>query len=455
MNYLQLDEIIKQKLHYRQNFDVIRREVGINNKFILYYLSSLSDDYSVEHLNKSLLSVDDYQNVTKLVYSTSIDETDSIDVMAEIVLAGQALLITCQDDCKAYYLDVRSYPTRGISEPETEQSIRGAKDGFNENFISTIGLIRRRIKSPNLRIDIHELGEVSRTYISLVYMENTVNQQALEELKKRIEKVKTKLMSLVMTDRALEELIFKQKWIIYPLVRYTERPDIASIQILKGKIAIVCDTSNSVIITPISIFDQLQHVEEFRHVPIIGIFMRLLRLFAIITSILLIPLWLVFLGNETLSAFFFATVDIPNYTIFIIQILIVEITLEILRIATVHTPSKLSSAMGLVAALILGQIATEIGLFIPEILLYCALSAIGGFATPSYELSLANKLYKIFLIILTACFGLYGFIGGIILNIIYLSMIKVLGVSYLSPLIPFNFKKLKAYFSRKNSDIYR
>ncbi|AJD91352.1 stage V sporulation protein AF [Jeotgalibacillus malaysiensis] len=121
----------------------------------------------------------------------------------------------------------------------------------------------------------------------------------------------------------------------------------------------------------------------------------------------------------------------------ILQLLLADIGIEFLRMAAIHTPTPLSTAMGLIAAVLIGQIAIDVGLFVPEVILYVAVAAIGTFATPSYELSIANKFARIFLLIMTAFFHTSGFIIGLTLLIVFLAQMKVFTVPYLWPLLPF------------------
>jgi stage V sporulation protein AF len=157
------------------------------------------------------------------------------------------------------------------------------------------------------------------------------------------------------------------------------------------------------------------------------------------------------LNNDNFVSHIFVKIESDNNIPILLQILLVEITTEVLRIATIHTPNQLTSAMGLIATLILGQMAVEIGWFASEVLLFCSISSIGGFATPSYELSLANKIVKLLLILMVGLFGGAGFIIGIYLFVMYLAYIKLFDVPYLYPLFPFDFKQLYKVVIRGSS----
>ena len=440
--YNDSDEKLAKLLNLESSFDVIRREVGKEVKVILYFLSSLADSERVNELNVSLMLSNSDEYLSEQLSSGSIEEQKDV-YKAFLAISSGMSVILC--DNKIYVVETRSYPSRGIDEPDTEKTIRGSKDGFNENIIINVGLIRRRIRSEYFKCEIFKVGDNSHTDIVVAYLDNKVNKKSLQKI---IEKIKdTKIDGLVMSDRALEEKMFKQSFNPFPLVRYSERPDIVAAHLLKGHIAIIVDTSSSVIITPTTLFEHTKHVEEYRQVPSVGTFIRLLRYFAILISVFLVPLWMLTLNNDTFTSNIFVKLSNESPIPVLVQIIIVELVIELLRIATIHTPNHLSSAMGLIATLILGQMAVEIGLFQSEVLLYSAISSIGGFATPSYELSLANKMVKLSLILLVGLFGASGFLIGFTLLIVLLGAIKTYGMPYLYPLIPFDYKEfLKVIF---------
>ena len=437
MNYYnEIDERFAKLLNVGTSFDVIRREVGKEVKVILYFLSSLADSERVNELNVSLLLSDSKKYLKEQVSSGAIEVEKDIYKAFLAISSGMSVLL-CED--KIYVVETRNYPSRSVGEPDTEKTIRGSKDGFNENIIINVGLIRRRIRSEHFKCEIFKVGDNSNTDVVVTYLDNKVNKKSLKEVIEKIKK--TKIDGLVMSDRALEEKIFKQNFNPFPLVRYSERPDVVAAHLLKGHIAIVVDTSSSVIITPTTLFEHTKHIEEYRQVPSVGTFIRLLRYFAILISVFLVPLWMLTLNNDSFTSNIFVKLSNESPIPVLAQIIIVELVIELLRIATIHTPNHLSSAMGLIATLILGQMAVDIGLFQSEILLYCSISSIGGFATPSYELSLANKIVKLLLILVVGLFGSIGFVIGFTLLIVLLGAIKTYGMPYLYPLIPFDYKE--------------
>ena len=442
--YNDIDEELAILTNYGVSFDVVRKEFGKEKKVVLYFLSSLANGERVFELAYSIMNMD-RSSFMDQVMSGSVEECVDINKAFVAISSGMSVII---DDSKMYVIETREYPTRSVSEPDTEKTIRGSRDGFTENIIINIGLIRRRIRSENFCCEIYKVGSLSKCDIAICSLKNKVNKSVLNKVKKQIEELN--IEALTMSDRALEEHMFKQGLNPYPLVKYSERPDVIASQLLKGHIAIVVDTSSSVIILPTTLFEHTKHIEEYRQVSIVGSFIRLIRYFAIFISIFLVPIWMLTLNNETFISDIFVKVSTNSNVPVLLQILMVEITIEILRIATIHTPNQLSSAMGLIATLILGQMAVEIGWFAFEVLLFCSISSIGGFATPSYELSLANKLVKIFLILMVGFFGGIGFMIGVYIFVILLGSIKMFDVPYLYPLFPFDLKEINKVLFRKN-----
>ncbi|SOC38144.1 spore germination protein [Ureibacillus acetophenoni] len=351
------------------------------------------------------------------------------------VLSGTVGIITLSG--YAYTLELRNYPGRSPEEPDNEKVIRGSRDGFAENIIINAGLIRRRIRSPQLRFNLHKLSDIGQTDVAIVYMNDIVNDKHLEWIKKRFEQIKHD--GLTMTDKSLEEWLFKQRFHPMPFVRYSERPDIIAAHLLEGHIAIVVDTSPSVIIVPVTMFHLLQHAEEYRQAPFIGTSVRLLRYIAAFLSLTLLPIWYLLATNEyhVPEALSFIGAKEDNHIPLFLQIIIASLGLEYLRLAAIHTPTPLSTAMGLVAGVIIGQIAIEVGLFSSEVVLYTAVVAIFSFAIPTYELSTALKYFQFFIIILTALWGANGFFISLFITLSYFCHLRPMNVPYMWPLIPF------------------
>ena len=362
------------------------------------------------------------------------------------VLSGTVGIVTLHG--YAYTLELRNYPGRTPEEPDNEKVIRGSRDGFAENIIINAGLIRRRIRSSQLRFNLHKLSDLGQTDVAICYMNDIVNDKHLEWIKKRLEQIKHD--GLTMTDKSLEEWLFKQRFHPMPFVRYSERPDIIAAHLLEGHIAIVVDTSPSVIIVPVTMFHLLQHAEEYRQAPFIGTSVRILRYIAAFLSLTLLPLWYLLATNEyhVPDALSFIGAKEDTHIPLFLQIIIASLGLEYLRLAAIHTPTPLSTAMGLVAGVIIGEIAIEVGLFSSEVVLYTAVVAIFSYAIPTYELSTVLKYFQFLIIILTALWGANGFFIALFITFSYFCHLRPMNVPYMWPLVPFFPKAFARVFIR-------
>lgn len=445
MNLDQNKRILEDRLKISVSFDLGNRELVVSGKkVILYYVTGLCDATVVVDLLRGLQEegIPEETYFSTLYHTISHQQVEIIDTMEEGItpMLSGLLLILVEGEARGILVDVRSYPGRTPEEPDTEKVVRGSRDGYTENIIENTALTRRRIRDKRLRNELMQIGERSKTDVCISYIEDVANPDLLKVIKERLEKVEVD--GLTMADKMLEEYIVKQGRTPFPLVRYTERPDVAASHLLEGHILVMVDTSPSIMITPTTFFHHVQHAEEYRQSPVVGTFVRWVRFFGMLTSVFLLPMWLLLSIQPELTpeALSFIGPKEEGTIPLVVQILIADIGIELLRIAAIHTPTPLSTSMGLIAAVLIGQIAIDVGLFGPEAILYVAASAIGTYSTPSYELSVAHKISRILLLILTALFGVKGFFIGILTYTLSLISTKSFRTPYLWPLLPFNGK---------------
>ncbi len=434
-----------------KSFDVIYRKLHYGDKdFALYFVDGFAKDDIMNQIMSylSLVVKDDLEpNALKHLLETyigylEVNKVDDFETIVTQVLSGP-LALFIEGENEAIIIDARTYPTRGPKEPDVERVVRGPRDGFVETLIFNTALTRRRLRDPSLRMEYMQVGERSKTDIAIAYIEDIANPDLVNLIKEKLNKIK--IDGLPMAEKTLEEYLFTNHWNPYPMVRYTERPDVASVHLLEGHVLIYVDTSPSVMIAPTTLFHHVQHAEEYRHKPIIGAYLRWVRFVAMIFSVLLLPLWYLFtlkdIGLLPDFLHFLAPNNIGEIPVFW-QFMLAELGVDILRMAAIHTPSPLATALGLISAIVIGQMAVDVGLFTKEIILYLAIASIGQFATPSYELSLANKIVRVYLITMVFLLGKWGLLIGIISWLLLLTFSKSFNTPYLWPLIPFNRKAL-------------
>ena len=449
-NLAENEKFFTEHVGLNTSFDLgVRKLSLLDFQVNLYYLNGLCDTNYITQILKNVTQINDHEvNHTKFkeilenrIVNQSVQKIKTLDEVVDQVLSGLIVFLMEGSDY-GLVVDVRSYPGRQPQEPDTEKIVRGARDGFVENIIVNTGLIRRRIRDERLRYEMMKIGERSKTDVCIAYVKDVADPGLVKTIKKELETIK--IDGITMADKSVEEFLVRQGYNPYPLVRYTERADVAANHLLEGHVLIIVDTSPSVIITPTTLFHHVQHAEEYRQAPAVGTFLRWVRFLGIIASIFLLPLWFLFVLEPSLlpkEIAFIGPNEEKNIPI-VLQIFLADFGIEFLRMAAIHTPTSLSTAMGLIAAALIGQIAIDVGLFVPEVILYVAVAAIGTFATPSYELSVANKMARLVLLIAVAAFKLEGFVIGCTLFVILLARIRSLNTPYLWPFLPFNAKAL-------------
>lgn len=439
------EHYMKQRVGLGISFDLNLRKLKIFDRDVhLYSVSGLVDTIYAIQLVKELVDLNNNEklatDVGKLVenrlVNQSVQPVETLEILIEKVLSG-LIGVVIDGETVAYVVDVRSYPGRSPQEPDTEKVVRGARDGFVENIIMNTALIRRRIRDERLRYEMIHVGERSKSDVALAYLEDVADPDLLNILREELKAIEVD--GIPMADKTIEEFVLKQGLNPFPLVRYTERADVAAAHILEGHAVIITDTSPSVIITPTTYFHHVQHAEEFRESPVMGTFVRWTRFLGVWVSIFLLPFWLLFVLEPSLlpeKLSFIGPNEQTNIPI-VIQLFLADFGIEFLRIAAIHTPTPLSTAMGLIAAVLIGQIAISVGLFVPEVILYVAVAGIGTFTTPSYELSIANKIARMILLVLVSLFHTLGFVIGSTVFFIYIVNTRALNTPYFWPFLPF------------------
>ncbi|WP_346929302.1 spore germination protein [Clostridium sp.] len=448
-NITENKKYIQKILPLEKSFDIIGREFRVAGKeaFLVFIDGFAKDDIMVRVMAELQFTGEEQLGTNPIIDLLKsripyieVETFKNIDDLETPVLSGALGLIIDGED-SGIIIDAREYPVRGPQEPDLEKVTRGSRDGLVETIIFNTALIRRRVRDPKLVFEITNVGKRSRTDVVIGYIEDLADKALLDEIKGRLEKID--IASLVMAEKTLEELLLKKKWYNpFPQARFSERPDVVAAHLLEGHIAIIVDTSPSVMILPVTLFHFTQHAEDYYQTPIIGTYVRWVRFLGMLSAFILLPLWLLLVYNIDLM---------PEYLQFLgpkeeaaiplfIQFIIIEFGLDLLRVSSIHTPNTLSTSLGIVGGLLLGDFAVKVGWVVPETVLYGALVGIGTFATPSVEFSMTIRLLRLILLILTGLFGIYGFVGAmaVIFWLLYSTNSFENEKKYTWPLIPFD-----------------
>ncbi len=365
----ELERFFEKRVGLGTSFDIgVRKLVILKKEVHLYYVNGLCDTAYLIEIVKELVNLNERERNSRKLFEIvqnrlvheSVEVVETVDEVVDQVLSG-LIAVVVEGEGQALIVDVRSYPGRQPEEPDTEKVVRGSRDGYVENIVENTALTRRRIRDEKLRFEILSVGERSKTDVAIGYIEDIADPKLVEIIRKELSNIQ--LDGIAMADKTIEEYLVKQGYNPYPLVRYTERADVGAIHLLEGHVLIFTDTSPSVIITPSTFFHHVQHAEEYRQAPAVGTFVRWTRFLGIWASIFLIPLWYLFAQEPSLlpDKLSYIGPKEDSAVPLIIQLLIADIGIEFLRIAAIHTPTPLSTAMGLIAAVLIGEIAVNVG----------------------------------------------------------------------------------------------
>ena len=455
-NIRQLDEALR----IDKSFDLTGRCIKVGTKNVkIYFVDGLVRDEIMVKIIGDLLSeteedVDGLDTAgafaDKLIPYSEIDITNDMDELTARILSGAAgILVEGYDE--AIEADVRMYPARSVEEPENNRVLMGPHEGFVETLVFNTAMLRRRIRDTRFTVELFSLGKRTKLDTAVCFFEDKVDRRTLDAVRNKLNSIDVNMLSMGH-ESLLECLVPKQPLNPFPKVRYTERPDAAAASVAEGSIIIFTDNSPAAMIIPTSFFDFIQDTNDFYFPPLIGTFLRWMRLAVFSLTLFMIPIWYLLISNpsyipEWLS---FILIDEPTEMPILVQLLLVELTVDALKIASLNTPSSLSSSFSIIGTLVLGQFAVDAKWLVSEIVLYMAFVSIASFTQPSFEMGYAFKLSRLLIIILTAIFNLWGFIAGFIIVFTVLATTKtVTGRRYLYPLIPFNKKALGSLILRK------
>lgn len=463
-NIKTLDKILR----IEESFDIIKREITISGtRIVMYYIDGFTKSDALERFITHLFSIkESFGNGSpeaaqkfsdEHVPSAEVEVSNSVDAIVFNVLSGCTAFFCEGFGENALIIDNRTYPARSTEEPENDRVMRGSRDGFVETLIFNTAMIRRRIRDTNFIVEYLNAGTSSRTDLALCYMSNLADMDYVHTLREQLKAIDTD--ALVLGHQSIAESLIKQKWYNpFPKIRNTERPDAASACILEGSVILLCDNSPEAMIFPTSIFDFIQETDDYYFPPLTGTYLRILRQFIFLITMIVTPLWYLLLMNEMMLPEWleFIVPASPGKIPIIMQLFLTEFAIDGLKLAALNTPGVLSNSLSVVGGLILGDFAVKVGWLTPDVIFYMAFVAIANFTQSSYELGYAFKFFRMMILLLTAIFNIWGFVGGFLIALVLLCTNKtpVNGKrSYLYPLIPFNGKALSRLIFRRKKKV--
>lgn len=460
----------------RETTDSIRKLLGDNDDFnthefhvfgqfqaMMYYFTDMTDHtiinntilkplkYGPRHIDVEDIPISQLKDtlINDTLYHSEGYAESSLSIITDSILRGQTV-IAIEGLPEAFIFDTRKISHRSIEQPATEQVIRGSREGFIESLSTNISLLRYRMQTTDFRVKSMEIGARTKSKVAICFMEGVTNPGIVEEVKKRLSAIE---IDAILDSGYLEQFIEDNHWSPFPQIQYTERPDKVVANILEGRVAILVDGSPLALIVP-TVFSQFyQTAEDYTERFLLMSGIRLSRLVALVFSLVFPSLYVAIISfNPELIPTEFAVavaggragVPFPA----VVEVLVIEISMEVLREATIRLPQQVGGALSIVGVLVIGQAAVAAGFASPITVVIIALTTIGSFATPAYNAALALRILRFPLIILAGTFGLYGVMVGLILVTNHLLSLRSFGVPYLSPFVPGNFQGMRDLLTR-------
>jgi spore germination protein KA len=378
----------------------------------------------------------------------AVDAGASPEQLSEWIFQGDVLLLFSPTS-DLFRMDIARRPERTPEESSTEISINGPRDGFVEDIAVNVALVRKRIRSHSLCYETFTLGRRTRTKVGLLYIQDIISPEVLNEVKKRLNKID---IDGLQSINQIEEKIADTNYSLLPLFDYTGRPDMAVSNLLSGRFTIIVDGNPMVLMGPGTLMLLLKSPEDIYFSFAYISFARLIRGLSLFLSIILPGAWtaLTSFHPDQIPFRLMATIAAARIGLPFsgqIELFILLVMLEIFREAGLRLPSSIGQTLTVVGGLVIGDAAIRAGLGSPSVVVVGAIVAVTGSTLVNQSLSGAVSVLRFALFFISAVFGMYGLIIGFVLFIGYMSSLRSFGVPYLSPLSPPVFKEmLKAVF---------
>lgn len=445
--------------------DVIFREFILDSfkrPALLIFISELADIKLInEEVMPSLMNIGELSSDKKSVKSlvelikkhilkfADLEEISTIGEVIDAVLNGTTVLLV-DDETKGLKLKTTDFKDRTVTEPTIEKLVRGPKEAFTENIFTNIYLLRRKIKSPELKFEEYTLGRETQTKVEITYLQGIADESVINEVKKRLNGID---IDSILESGYVEELIEDTPFTLFPLIQHSERPDKIAAGILEGRVAILVDGTPFVLIVPALMSQFFQSCDDYYERFPAATAIRVIRFIFAMAAFLLPGLYVAaityhfeMIPTRLSNTILKASHQVP-FPIFI-EALIMEITFEALREAGIRLPGPANQTVGIVGVLVIGDAAVRAGLVSPVTVVIIAVTAVSSFGIPSYDMGYSFRILRFVMLILGALLGLYGILLGLLLLMFHLASLKSFGVYYLSPAAPLSLNGIKDFIAR-------
>ncbi|WP_082883767.1 spore germination protein [Bacillus sp. SJS] len=434
---------IKNSFFQADDLKIKRFIFNEKNTFILY-IDSIADREIIQTnvlkplLNKQKGKIED------IVTITVMHRTLELDSAIESMVEGHCLLFI-EGETELFLLNVYKKEMDTGQEPNNEKVIRGSHQSFSENVLKNIHFIRERIKSPSLTVQFRSVGRTGHSKMAIVYVGKIVNPSLVKEVERRLSYLQ---VDSVQSPGYFEEFLEDYPFSPFPQFLSTERPDRAASNLMDGRIAILMEGSPTVLILPAHFFTFFQSSEDYNQRTLIGSFYRIVRMVSFLIALGLPAFYiaLVSFNYEVIPVeIVFSIKSSLEYVPFqpVLEAMIMQLTLELLREAAIRLPNAISQTIGVVGGLVIGTAVVEAHFVSNTMIIVVAITAISSFVIPSNEMSNTIRILGFPIMLMSALFGFFGIVISFMLILIHLVKLKPFGCPYFYPLAPFDFKFFK------------
>lgn len=408
----------------------------------LFYLANLGAfsgrDYISENILKQIVSskvtLEENEDMLGIVTTSEVKEVNSVDELSQTLLAGFAVVFSdIPEGVSAYACMARNDPGRSVSEPESEKVVRGPREGFTEKAEDNTALIRKRLRTADLKIINLQIGKTATANVRVLYLEGVADKKLVDEIIKRLENMD---LPTVMDSGYLEQLLTDGKPKLFTEVGNSEKPDKVAAKISSGRVAVICDGSPVVLTVPYLFVESLQSAEDYLKTPYYATFIRIIRFISLLVSLYLPAFYIAVMEHhknaipfKLYTAMTEKRSDIP-FSLFG-ELIVILIIFEFIREVGVRMPGSVGSAVSIVGGLILGDAAISAGISSAPVIMVASLTAICTFIVPPFMNS--TVLVRFVNIFLARMFGIVGIAVSASFMLAHLAGKKSFGVPYMMP----------------------
>ncbi|MFC0270548.1 spore germination protein [Metabacillus herbersteinensis] len=441
------------------DFSYRKFEINATYSAIILYLDGLVDMNRMESnvinpllthnedlLQKPIITI---KEIEEELHSAQVKKGGTIQEVVDHILSGDTVLLVSGFN-QSLFISEQSWQQRSVNDPPSEPVVYGPREGFTENIRTNTSMIRRRLKTSQLKLESITIGELSKTEVVIAYLEGIAQDSIVEEVRTRLNRIN---IDAIEDSGYILEFIEDNPYSVFPQVLQTERPDRVVGSLLEGKIGIIVENSPFALIAPVTFFVMMNSPEDYYGRFMISTFTRWLRYLFLFVALLFPSIYIAvttfhqeLLPTNLLFSVAASREKVPFPAV--VEALLMEITFEALREAGLRLPRPIGATVSIVGALVIGQAAVEAGIVSAPLVIVVSITGIASFMFASYSLTGAIRLLRFMMMFIAATLGFYGILLGVFFILVHLVQLRSFGVPYLTPVSPFNFNNLKDVFIR-------